>query len=195
MRIPEHIDFDVQSLKGYFLQLFSMAEQASKIPPPIDKKSLAHQFIAEDVAAFIRPDMTSNTYHLLDFWLAKLCNHYRKKFQLELTHQEIRGQNGLDTYHKYLTKVALLDLSSVTPSLQRLHALRKVRNCFVHGGGHVSEERQTELTKLEGIIVVGSLITVSDDFIWASLEHVRTYLLGVAKSRSRAMRDDNAMNR
>lgn len=63
MRISEQIDFDVQSLKGYFEQLFLLEEQTSKIPPPtLVREKLGDQFIAENIAAFIRPDMTCNIY-------------------------------------------------------------------------------------------------------------------------------------
>jgi hypothetical protein len=184
MRLSEQIKFDVDSMRGYFSQLLKLAEQASNLEvPPLDRTNLADQFVAENVAAFIRPDMTNNIYHLLDFWLGKLCRHHQKEFQLQLSYEDIRGKNELDRYHKYLTKVATLELFETQVTLERLHGLRKVRNCYVHGGGHVNAERQKELLLIQGVSIVGSLVAVSDEFIWASLDNVKQYLTAIAVAR------------
>jgi hypothetical protein len=183
MQITDQIDFDVQSLRTYFEQLFLMEEQTSKMTrPPIVLGKLADQFIAENVAAFIRPDMTNNVYSLVDFWLTKLCLNHQSRKNLALSHKDIRGKNDLDAFHKYLTKVMGLDLNGVSLSLEALHDLRKVRNCYVHGGGHINEERQKEVGKVDGVQVAGSLVLVSNDFIWKTLEHANKYLRSAARA-------------
>ena len=170
MQVTDQIDFDVQSLRGYFEQLLLMEGQLSKMTrPAIVSHKVADQFIAENVAAFIRPDMTSNIYSFVNFWLTKLCLNHQSRRNLSLSHKDIRGKNDLDAFHKYLTKVVGLDLIAVLSSLEKLHDLRKVRNSYVHGGGHINEDRQKEIAKIDGVQVAGSLVLVSNDFIWNSL--------------------------
>jgi len=189
VKLSDQIDFEVQCLRDYFERLFLLANETSKIQPPFPSESdlakqfgteLAKQFVSDSVAAFIRPDMACNIYSLLDFWLTKLCSFHEGKRNLPLNHTDIKGRTQLDAYHKYFTKVALLDLTAVLPSLECLNSLREVRNCVIHGGAHVSEAKRKRIETIPGISVVGSLVVISDDFIWDSLEHARTYLRAVA---------------
>ncbi len=144
MNISQQIDFDVECLTDYFQRLFVLAEETSKIrPQPPDPSlvrkqyvpELAKQFVPENVSAFIRPDMAGNIYGLVDFQLDRLCDFHRKKQNLTLSYRDIKGHDRLDIYHKYLTKVVLLNLDAVTPSLNHLHLLRIVRNHLTHSGG------------------------------------------------------------
>jgi len=189
MNLIQQIDFDVECLTDYFQRLFVLAGETSKLHRPtpdpllIRKQfvaELAKQLVLDNVSAFIRPDMTGNVYNFLDFRLAKLCDLQQQKRNLALSYRDIKGKNGLDQYHKYLTKVALLDLNSAMPSLKHLHGLRIVRNHFTHDGGHVSDERSSELEKISGVTLCGSRIVVSDAFIWDSLRHAQSYLHVVA---------------
>ena len=76
--------------------------------------------------------------------------------------------------------MASINLAAVLPNLEQLHALRKVRNCFIHGGGHISAEKLKQISNIKGINIQGSLVMVSNSFIWDSLEHARIYLGAVA---------------
>lgn len=183
MTITDRIDFDVTCLTDYFQRLFSMGEEASKIKPAADTDGEdSEQFVNHSIAAFIRPAMACSIYGLLDFWLAKLCSFHQCKSNLPLNHKDIKANSELRAYHKYLTKVALLDLRAVLPNLNHLDSLRKVRNCLIHGGAHVEEQNRQEIGNISGISVQGSLLVISDAFIWDSLDHVKTYLLAVARA-------------
>jgi hypothetical protein len=57
-----------------------------------------------------------------------------------------------------------------------------VRKIFVHVGGHVEEKKLQEISSIPDISVMGSLVLVSDDFIWNSLNHAQTYLVAVARA-------------
>ena len=183
MTNTERIDFDVTCLKDYFQRLLSMAEETPKIKPTAyaDGED-SEQFVNHSVATFIRPDMARNIYSLLDFWLAKLCSFHQRKSNLPLNHKDIKANTELSAYHKYLTKVAQLDLRGVLPDLHHLDSLRKVRNCLIHGGAHVEEQKRQEIGNISGVSVQGSLLVISDAFIWDSLDHVRTYLFAVARA-------------
>jgi hypothetical protein len=183
MTFSESIELDVKCLRKYFEQLFSMAEESRKTQPvmPVNDKGDAW-FVGQNVTNFIRPDMVCNIYGLVDFWLARLCSFHKQKANLSLNRGDIRGNSDLDAYHKYLTKVALLDLQSVLPNFRHLDSLRKVRKIFVHVGGHVEDEKLQEIANIPGISIMGSLVVISDDFIWNSLNHAQAYLVAVAKA-------------
>jgi hypothetical protein len=180
MDICERIEFDVRALEGYFRQLFEMAERASLQPPPPAYEP--EGFIPHDFAVFIRPDMTCNVYSLADFWLAQLSAFQERKRGLSLAYKDIKGTSDLDAYHKYFTKVALLQLDTAKQSFDRLEDLRKVRNRLIHGGGHVAPHQQAEIERIPGISLFGSLIKIADQFIWDSLAHARNYLCAVGRA-------------
>jgi hypothetical protein len=184
MTFSDRIELDVKCLRKYFEQLFSMAKEFRKIQPvmPINDKEDAW-FVGQNVTNFIRPNMVCNVYSLVDFWLKELCSFHEKKANLSLKYKDIKSnKSDLDAYHKYLTKVALLDLKSMLPSFRHLGSLRKARNCFIHGGGHVEKEMFQKIAHIPDISVMGSLVVVSDDFIWNSLNHAQTYLVAVARA-------------
>lgn len=191
MNLNEQIDFDVECLTDYFQRLFSLADETSKLARPTPDpmlvrtqfvSELAKQFVPDNVAAFIRPDMAGNIYNFVDFRLDQLCDLHKQKRNLALSYRDIKGNNRLDTYHKYLTRVALLDLKAAMPSLNHLNLLRIIRNHLTHSGGHVPEQRRQEIEKVKGVTLSGSVIIISDDFIWDSLDHARTYLRAVAQA-------------
>lgn len=182
MTISERIEFDVACLKEYFQKLFSLAESVSSFEgAPQTGDEPQELFVNHGVAAFVRPDMVCNIYSLVDFWLAELCRYHRQKGSLTLSHKDIKG-SGLGAYHKYLTKVALLDLQAALPSLNHLHSLRKVRNFLIHGGGHVPEQKHSEIDNISGVSIQGSLLMIADVFVWDSLDHAKIYLCAVAQA-------------
>jgi hypothetical protein len=179
MTFSDRVELDVNFLKRYFEYLFSMAGTVPLVPTSDESDA---QFVRHNITAFIRSDMVCNVYSLVDFWLAELCSYHEKKANLSLNRDDIKGNGDLDTYHKYLTKVARLDLQSVLPSFGHLESLRNVRNCFIHSGGHVKGEKLRKIANIDGVSIEGSLVVISDDFIWNSLQHAQTYLVAVARA-------------
>ena len=197
MNLIQRIDFDVECLTYYFQRLFFLAEETSKLHPPepdpilIRKQyavELAKQLITNNISMFIRPNMVGNVYSFLDFRLGELCACLHHNRNLALIYRDIRANNGLDQYHKYLIKIALLDLDSAMPSFKYLDGLRIVRNQFTHSGGHVSDKQRKLFKNISGVTLVGSEIFVSDDFIWDSLNHAQTYLHAVALAMDKLLR-------
>ena len=182
MTIIQQIEYDVKSLDTYFRRLFAMAQETSWQEPYSVATSDEPEYFAYDVSAFIRPDMACNVYSLVDFWLANLCRFHMCKGHLVLSYEDIKGRNDLEAYHKYLTKVAALTLQAVQPSYDHLDNLREVRNCLIHGGGHISAEKRIKIDKIPGITVSASLIIIADSFVWDSLKHAKDYLCAVAQA-------------
>jgi len=177
MTLRERIELDAEALRRYFKRLFELIQELSDPTNQPEDESYVG-----DRTAFIRPDMASNIYSLVDFWLFHLADHHKGRGSLPLSHRDIRGNNDLDAYHKYLTKVARLQLGGVKSSLTHLHNLRKVRKWLVHRGGHVEPQQKRELEAIPGVVVSGTLALLDDNFIWDSLKHAELYLYAVAEA-------------
>ena len=118
---------------------------------------------------FIKPDMIINIYSFLEFWLKIVCNYQKMKNDLSLSYRDIKGNNDLHCYHKYLTDY-------------KLDILREIRNNIIHSGGHVSVDKEKKFEKIQGVIVAGSLMVFEDDFIFETLEHAKKYLYVAAQA-------------
>lgn len=184
MTITEQIELDVQCLNDYFRKLFVMAKEATlEVTSTVDASVASERFIAHSVTVFIRPDMVGNIYSLVDFRLKELCNLHMDKNSLALSYKDIKGASDLNAYHKYLTKVASLSLQNVQTSYDHLDNLRMVRNCYIHGGGYIQDEKQRiKLEQVSGIDVSDSLVIIADSFVWESLSHAKAYLCAVAQA-------------
>ena len=184
MNVSEQIDYDVQFMRAYFRQLFVFAESAASKTPELTEGATAFQPVG--VSHLVRVDMACNIYSLADFWLASLCRHYQERGRLSVSFDDFRKSerksNEFQRYRKYLTKVVSLDLTSAQDSFRHLNALREVRNCLIHGGGHVAEKKREVLAQIPGISLNMSLVVVSESFIWESLTHASQYLQAVAQA-------------
>jgi hypothetical protein len=190
MNICISIDGNCRCLESYFRKMFILMQEAiaEEMQAPIevqDGNVDYSQATYHSCSHFIKPDMLLSTYSLIDFWMKEICEHKRIDKKLTNSHTSLKkrkGQTDLDHYHEYLTKHAGLDLSLAESSLERLDDLRKVRNRFIHHGGHVPIGEAKEFDSIPGISVSTSLIVIDDSFVWRSLEHAKKYLLAAAKA-------------
>lgn len=185
MKLTARINTDCRCMESYFNKLFVLLEEAraEDEAAPIE----AHDCGADESQAtyhgfshLIKPDMLMNIYSLVDFWMIEICEYHKKKKNLSLGSRDIKGKNKLQARHKYLSAYAGLNLSTVQVSYKRLDDLRKVRNTFMHGGGHVPSDREGEFSAINGIVLSGSLIGIENTFIWNTLEHAKKYLQAAA---------------
>lgn len=184
MSISDRINYDVERIRDYFTRLMSFAEESAKNPPA--SASAEPQFLPRGIAYLIRPDMVCNIYSFVDFWLAELCLYHQRRKGLSVTFEAFKKANqkcsDLQRYKKYLTKVALIDLSTAQGSFNHIDSLRKVRNIFIHGGGHVPDKKRVAITAIPGISIQASLVVVTDRFVWQSLDHASLYLRSIAEA-------------
>ncbi|GHA19544.1 hypothetical protein GCM10008090_31540 [Arenicella chitinivorans] len=129
--------------------------------------------------ASARFTMITDLYGCLEFWLRELCNYHQNKFQLSLSHKDIRSDNDLSAYNKYLCKVSNIDIAPVHNAYCDLQNLRKVRNIIVHGGAHTNDDK---ISSIKGVGLFGSLITVSNDFVHKSKDSAKCYLIHIANA-------------
>lgn len=181
MKMTARLDADVKGMTRYFQKLFEVLHEAKAEDrsAPIEGQDLyaeESQASHHSFAHHIKPDMVSNTYGLVDWWMKHVCEYHKAVKNLPLSYRDIKGKNDLDSWHKYLTVYVGLDLASVHSSYVHLDNLRKVRNQFTHSGGHAPKERESEFSAIPGIHLNTLLIGIEDRFIWESLDHARKYL-------------------
>jgi hypothetical protein len=186
MTTTARIDNDIKSLRRYFEKLFVLLQESieeSKNSPVelVDVESVESQKTFFHIDHFIKPDMVINIYSLVDYWLKEICLLQQKRNSLNLGYKDIKGNNDLHVFQKYLTKVVGLDLTSVSDSYNHLDNLRIVRNKLIHSGGHVLDENeQKKIANIDGIGLGGTLLFIDDSFIWRLLDHAKIYLFEAA---------------
>ncbi len=176
MTIRESIDLDVQDLATYFNRLFDLIKELAGTTA-----NQSEETYVGDYAVFARPDMACNVHNFVNFWLARLADFHQKRGHLPLYKKRGTGSD-LDAYHKYFTEVARLPLGSLASSLDQLDRLRKVRNCLVHQGAHIKAQQSAELEAIHGVSLSGTLVLLTDDFIWNCLKHASLYLCAVVEA-------------
>jgi len=172
-------------MKTYFQNLFDLIQKAiveeKSVPIEVeDADGPESQLSYYSFSHFIKPDMLSNIDSLVEFWLTKICEHHKHKRKLKLSYKDIKGRNQLNSFHKYLTLYAEINLDEVRESYQQFTILRKVRNIFIHNGGYVPIDLEHKYKSIPKITFSFQLIKVEDEFIWHTLEHARKYLKAAA---------------
>ena len=181
MKMTASLDSDIKSMTRYFQKLFLVLQEAraEDRAAPIESYDVnadESQATHHRFSHFIKPDMISNIYSLIDFWMKRICEYHKTTKDLPLSHRDFKGKHDLNAWQKYLTVYAGLDLASVYSSYRQMDNLRKVRNTFIHSGGHVPKERESEFAAIPGIHLNMLLIVIDDSFIWESLDHANKYL-------------------
>lgn len=188
MSISERVNYDVQRMREYFSQLIAFAESSAKsFVPPYSAGDNLSVYQPLNVTHLVRPDMVCNVYSLLDFWLQELCRYQHQRRTLSLTFSDFKkgdksGTSDLERYRKYFINVAGVDLSAVHPSFQCLDVLRKVRNAFIHRGGHADESVGKVVAKTPGISLQTTLVVVSDRYIFESLDHASQFMQAIVQA-------------
>jgi hypothetical protein len=187
MTLTARIDYDVKCLENYFQRLFDVLGETilEKVSTPMKGQDID---ATESWATYhrfdqhIKPDMLINIYNLVEFWMREICKYHKLKSNLKLEYKDIKGDNDLHAYKKYLADYAGLDLTSAEDSYKRLDELRRIRNVLIHSGGHVLGDETKNFSKIKGITLTGSLLVVDDKYIWSTLAHAKNYLFITAQA-------------
>lgn len=186
MNLLAQIDSDCKSLSRYFERLFELLEEAEKEDLTAPFKLLdgeANESFATHhrISHLVKPDMVMNVYSLTEFWMQKICKSHQSRKRLSLSYCDIKGKSDLHAYRKYLTRYLGMDLSDVESSYERLDQLRMIRNCFIHGGGHVPDGQEARFSEIDGIVLSGSLVLVEERFVWDVLDHAKRFISASAR--------------
>jgi hypothetical protein len=159
MDFGERVEFDFDDLEAYF----SLISAALKASPEWSYRSSTNRF-----------DMVTNIYGCLEFWFKEICTRSKNKYNANLGYKDIRADNDLAVYYKYMKDVVSYDMSPVKGSYDKLQDLRKVRNIIIHHGSHTLDE---SIGTIQGIRLSGTLIVVSQEFISSSIKSAKALLL------------------
>ncbi len=162
MEIAQRIQLDIDDLKSYFQKLFDVMESAEEFSD------------SDHYKAYSKSDMVCNIYGCLEFWLTTICKSKCSSLNLPLSYKDIKAKNDLACYHKFLDKVAGIDMGDTIKDYNNLQQLRAVRNVIIHAGSHTEKE---EINNIRGVTLSGTLIVVSDEYIFTSLKSAKNYLL------------------
>jgi len=180
--LVDQITEDSLCLKHYFEKKFVLLAEAKSVEaemPMVVRDNAAPYNPRVQISHLIKPDMLINIYSLFDYWAKRVCNHKKQTCGLELGWKDIKGNNDLHIYHKYLSKYAGMNLTHLDSEYQGIDNLRKIRNYFIHQGGHVLDEG--ELKNIQWVSLNLGVIVIQDEFVWHCLEHARKYLVGIAE--------------
>lgn len=158
--ITEQIEYDVKCISTYFqkLKLFVEEQQIATNEGPEDF-----------IAVFRAFDMVYNIYGLVDYWHPKLCDKHSNKRGTSRITRKIPGISDLAHRHNYLIGRPEFNLDRVQlePSYNALNKLRDIRNADAHDGGYCDPKNAL-------------VYQFTEDYLWESLEHAKTYLCVIA---------------
>lgn len=189
MKLTAQIDSSCKSMENYFNKLFAVYYDATKeeSQTPLEVQDLDSELSQAQYHGFshlIKPGMVIDSYSLLEFWLIKLCDTYKNLHNLSLPWWDAKGRDDLKCMHNYLIQHAGINLDAVKNNYTCINQLRIVRNVLVHSGGHVKQSLEPKFKHIQGVSLCLSYIVVKDEFVYSSLDNVRTYLLAAAQPLS-----------
>ena len=186
MSISDLIDYDIECLREYCTRLITFAETSPQdFVSAKSHRTKNLQYLSINIANLVRPDLISNMYALLDFRLKTLCEHHHLAGRAAQTFAEFRRNDkgrtsDLARYKKYFQTVSNIDLQPVQESYKHIDKMRRVRNAYMHSGGHADEETASAVKDVPGVLITASLLIVTSEYVHASLDHVATYLNAIA---------------
>jgi len=190
MKITCQIDSDYKSLKSYFEKKFALFEETrqeerERKPEVFNRLNDLSHANFHGFSHLIKPDMLINIYSFANFWLPKICNFRQSQINYRQGYQDKEDKNNaLHKYYKYLKEDLDIDLFDQKTNYDKLQSLRKVRNYFIHNGGHVTGHKEIKkLRHIDGVkITMGTLIVIEDKFIWDCLESAHKFLMAAASN-------------
>lgn len=70
-----------------------------------------------------------------------------------------------------------------------MYSIELENDVLIHSGGHIPTNKEQEFSKIDGIVIVGTLIVVGENYIWTMLEYVKNYLIAAANAHHRVHTD------
>jgi hypothetical protein len=101
-------------------------------------------------------------YTIFEKSLKEFCEISQKEFNLQLSYKEIKADNDIDTYLKYLNKVVDINVEIDTD----IHNYRKIRNLITHHLGEIVSENNKALLKFitdsAGIAIKYDIVNINE---------------------------------
>jgi hypothetical protein len=168
MGMKNRISDDINDLRIYFHKIFEVVGTSTEF------SDLGH------FTSYVKLDMLCNLYSCLDFWLKHICKQKQLNLKLNLKFKDIKADNEFAVYHKYLVKVAGVNMDDVNKEYNNLQKLRVIRNSFIHAGSHAVDIKK--ISDIPGVTLHETLICVSKEYVINSIEEAEKYLLSASNA-------------
>ena len=127
-----------------------------------------------------------SSYSLFEHFFKTFTEIYKNHYDLQLSIDDLNGNNYISKSKRYLEKVVNLNLESLNSDWKEITNFQKIRNKIVHNNGRFNpKEKETinELSKMGGIeINVLGLINLTDkEFILNFWKVFDKYISGIIK--------------
>jgi len=188
MKTSELIDADIECMREYSARLIEFATQLQdEFASSSSQRGYRSNLRPIDISHLIRPDLICSIYSLLDFRLRSLCEHHERKASNVLKFEAFkRGDRSrtsdLDRYRRYFQNEVGIDLKPLRAIFDQLDLLRRIRNSYIHSGGHMDEKAVKLVSNIHGVSVHYTLLVVNDEYIFESLENTQSYLHAIAQA-------------
>lgn len=190
MKISEVIEYDVDCVREYCNQLLAFAESPPKdFTPTKSKREADLPFQPISISHLVRSDLLCNIYSLLDYRLKSLCQYHEKISKPEKSFEKFKQgdksrTSDLDRYRRYFQTIVGIDLKPRLSEFRHLDLVRRIRNVYIHDGGHADDGMLALVANISGVTCHGSLLVVKDEYIYETLDHASAYLQTIAKANS-----------
>lgn len=133
-----------------------------------------------DLPSVLRYSVFTQAYSFLEHALLNYCKDALKDFQLTISHKDLNG-NGINKYHKYLTKVVGLNFPDDTDEWKVIKAYNIIRNCISHALGNIEDTtNQKKITQavneLKHVHIDNSKISFDENFCFEALKNIKNFL-------------------
>ena len=137
-----------------------------------------HEYLFSEVLPrSFRYSCIVSLFSSLEVTMNKLCDELRKRKELKLSVQDLKG-NVLERTEKYIARVAQINFPKT--QITYLNDLNKIRNCIVHAGGYVEGSKNSK--ELLQIVKKTKGLSISDDgYLDISKETCTFLFVGVCK--------------
>ena len=175
-------------MREYVTRLIAFAEELRlESASPRTRRGYRTNLHPIEIGHLIRPDLICNIYSLLDFRLRTLCEHHEKKSPSTMKFEGFKKKDknrssDLDRYRRYFQTVVGIDLKPAQAIFNKLDLLRRIRNSYIHSGGHPDDDTAKLLAVIPGVTMNATLLVVTDAYIFESLENANQYLHAIAQA-------------
>ncbi len=159
------LDFSIINFEEK-IKLFEMEIAAKPEEEKTDSFSDYTYQLQLDYLEFIYKTTFIFCYTIFEKSLKEFCEISRKEFGLQLSYKEIKADNDIDTYLKYLRKVVNISVSVNND----INNYRDIRNLIIHHLGESSftnrkEELYKFIKKSNNLKLENSIIKINKSFV------------------------------
>lgn len=111
-------------------------------------------------------------FSIFESLIKEVCSEIEQNHQSKIKHYDLKGNDDLSRYKKYLTKVIELDFRKIESSFTKIKQQKIVRNKIAHNNGIIENPNKIQI--IQGIGIHNKRIIINDksffDFLIEAIE-------------------------